>query len=352
MYHIIRRKLKIFYGRYPFVFFGVIILFLAFLGYSFIPRTSIRWAESPVLEEKKPTEFRSQLDGTVVPEGEQQPEIVTVMIDNLSAALPQVGVKEAPVVYEAPVEGGVTRFMAVFPRSSTIQKVGPVRSARPYFLDWLREYGDAMYIHCGGSPEALSKIKSENIFDANEFYNGGYFWRDNARYAPHNLFIKSINWQKLWTDKGPEKSKSWQGWVFDSTAPTGTEIADIKEINIQYSPGYSVGWKYDPTANVFGRERGGKPFSDTSGQILADNILIQFASVEILDEVGRRAIDTVAVGEARVLRDGKIIKGTWKKEGIYDRTRFYDLAGQEIKIKPGRTWVQVVPLGTALDITN
>ena len=347
-------QIKRTHDRYPYIFVGALFLFAVFLLFSLIPSTTLKWREMKDSAEQLAKGPTSQLDGlSVTSTGEERPDIIAVMIDNHPDALPQAGLKDAPVVYEAPVEGGLTRFMAIYAKNGVAEKVGPVRSARPYYLDWLREYGDALYMHCGGSPAALDLIKQENIFDANEFYNGGYYWRDNLRYAPHNLYTKAGNWQKLWSDKSVARTiKVWDGWKFDETSPTGTEATDIKELNIKYSPGYEAGWKYNAVNKNFERQMDGKPHADTTGQITADNILIQFASVEILDEVGRRAIETVGQGEARVLRDGKIIKGIWKKEGIYDRTRFFNASGEEIKLKPGRTWIQVVPLGTVLEVAK
>ncbi|MBU0546072.1 DUF3048 domain-containing protein, partial [Patescibacteria group bacterium] len=318
------------HDRYPFVFAGLLFLFAIFLLFSLIPRTTMKWKGLQESAEQSSWEKRSPLDGQVVNEGEEHTDIIAVMVDNHPVAWPQVGLKDAPVVYEVPVEGGLTRFMAIYTKNSEVEKVGPVRSARPYFLDWLREYGDALYMHCGGSPAALDLIKQENIFDANEFYNGGYYWRDNLRDAPHNLFIKSGNWQKLWSNKGAARTaKEWQGWQFNEAAPDGIEAVDIKEILIKYAPGYELGWRFNTLDNTFERQMNGKPHLEKNDQISAENILVQFVSVEILDEVGRRAIETVSQGEARVLRDGKIIKGIWKKEGVYDRTRFFNENGEE-----------------------
>src|SRR5690606_23920743 len=129
-------------------------------------------------------------------ERSRSPRTVGIMIENHYDARPLSGLADASVVYEAPVEGNYTRFLAVFPEDAEVQKIGPVRSARTYYLDWVSEYPDMLYMHVGGSPDALEKIKTHGIFDFNEFYRGWYYWRDSGRYAPHNVYTSSALFQK------------------------------------------------------------------------------------------------------------------------------------------------------------
>jgi hypothetical protein len=168
-------------------------------------------------ETEKNCEFSRLLDGVCVDSQEKvNPELVAVMIENHTDARPQSGLAYAPVVYEVPVEANYSRFMAIFPVDTEVKKVGPVRSARPYYLDWLREYGkDILYMHVGGSPDALAIIASDkNIFDFNEFYNGPYFWRSADRYAPHNVYTSSENWKIAWKDKGVKENTDFKSWKF------------------------------------------------------------------------------------------------------------------------------------------
>jgi hypothetical protein len=147
--------------------------------------------------------YYSFLDGKPVGSAsEQRPRVISIMIDNHPGARPQSGLSQAQVVYEVPVEGEFTRYFAIFNASTTVDKVGPVRSARPYFLDWLQEYGDALYIHSGGSPEALQILRNSTLFDANEFFRGAYFWRGTDHLAPHNLYTSSTAWNKLLAEYG------------------------------------------------------------------------------------------------------------------------------------------------------
>lgn len=298
--------------------------------------------------------YISRLTGLAVEKEEHvSPKIIGVMIDNNPDAYPLSGLNEAAVVYEAPVEGGISRFMAIYPAYAETEKVGPVRSARPYYLDWAQEYGDALYMHCGGSQEGLSEIKKRKIFDANEFYRGPYYWRDYARIAPYNLFTNGEKWRKYLTDYGSERQYSeWSMWNFSGITPaTGTE--KISAFNAEYLKRFIVGWQYNQASGTYERKLNGEIFLDDKNvPITASNIIVQFASVSVIDEVGRRKILSVGEGEARVFRDGLMVRSVWKKETQSDRTRFYDRDGAEIRLTPGRTWIMVVPEKAVFTVSN
>ncbi|MFA5127400.1 MAG: DUF3048 domain-containing protein [Patescibacteria group bacterium] len=294
----------------------------------------------------------SKLTGLCVANAELvSPPIIAVMIENIPDAYPLHGLNDASIVYEAPVEGGITRFMAIYSASSTVVKAGPVRSARPYYLDWASEYGDALYMHCGGSPDGLDEIADRNIFDANEFYRGSYFWRDSARIAPHNLFTSSENWQRYLSVYGGKRTaRDWTGFKFGDIA-TNTE--SVAKFNLEYIKRFVIGWQYSSPSTTYERLLNDELFLDDKNQpITADNIIVQFASVSVLDEVGRRKIVTVGSGDARVFRNGQMIRATWKKESENSRTRYFDMNGAEIAFTPGRTWIMVAPLNTPLTIGN
>jgi hypothetical protein len=302
----------------------------------------------------KTYQFFSQLTGL----GEDdemmvKPSVVAVMIDNNPDTYPQFGLNEAVIVYEAPVEGGITRLMALYPASSTIKQVGPVRSARPYYLDWLAEYGSALYMHCGGSPEGLDLIKSRQVFNANEFFRSSYYWRDKTKIAPHNLFTSSDKWQRYLSDYKPRNlSTDWSAWNFGQIASSSnSEI--IKSFEIEYLVKHHVGWRYDSQADNYERTINGEIVLNEFDQpITTSNVIVQFSSIRIIDEVGRRRVSTISEGEARIFRNGQMVRGTWKKENLVSRTRFYDQLKNEVVLSPGRTWLMIVPEKTKITITN
>ena len=132
------------------------------------------------------------IDGVFAPIEEQNRLLWAIMIDNQIDARPPAGLSRASMVIAAEAEGGINRFLAVYAPTLALEEIGPIRSARPYFIDCAHEF-DALYVHVGGSPEALVKLKKENIFHLNEFYNDDSFWRSAKFNAPHNVFTSSQN---------------------------------------------------------------------------------------------------------------------------------------------------------------
>lgn len=313
---------------------------------------SRRSASRPTVQEPPPVPAlpatpvaRRVIDGMPIEDPSAEKGYFAVTVDNHSEARPQAGVSEASLVYEAPVEGGITRLLAVFPSDADIKSIGPVRSARPYFLDWASEV-DAVYVHVGGSPEALERIKKSAAFkDLNEMHAGKYFWRDKARNAPHSTFT-SMEMLRLaretrFADREP---KPLEGWRFKDDAPL-EERPESAELAIGYADSYRVTWRYDRETNLFVRFRAGREEKDAAGfPVRAKNVVVQYAETKVLDEVGRRRIDTKGGGEALAAIDGRIVGGRWKFDG--GRTRFVDAAGNDFVFAAGQTWIEVVPNDT------
>ncbi len=291
-------------------------------------------------------------------------QVVGVMIDNHPNARPESGLSKAKIVYEAPVEGGLTRYLAIFDSKQTVAEVGPVRSARAYFLDWLQEYGRGLYMHSGGSPEALSAIKEKNIFDANEFYWGQYYWRDQSRSAPHNLYTSSDNWQKIVGQYGNTSSLFTADKAWKYTRLIGQTIGKKGGLEIPFSESYGVTWKYDAKNLNYTRAINGSKEIDKDGaEVRARNILVQITSVKEIngDDKGRVEVGVLGSGEAIILKKGAVIYGTWKKSSSAGRTRFYEgrkspsrgsPEGREVVLAPGNTWVEVVPKDVNVLVSN
>lgn len=299
-------------------------------------------------EEKEDCNFRRVLDGVCVKtKNEINPKLVAVMVENHYSARPQSGISQASIVYEAPVEANYSRFMLVYPETAEALKIGPVRSARPYFLDWLTEYGDAMYMHVGGSPDALNLIEENKIFNLNEFYRGWYYWRSEDRSAPHNTYTSSKMWKKaLQSYDELYEVDEYSGWNFleAEDADYNAEDADVTEITVSFLPPvYEAVWKYNTSTEKFARYQMGYPHTDKDGTLIeADTIVVQYVETEVLDNIGRLGMETVGSGEATVFYNGIDTLGRWVKENKTSRTRFYDITGEEIKLKPGKIWIEVV----------
>jgi len=285
---------------------------------------------------------RRWLDGVPVPSEDAKVFPVAVMIDNDVLARPQAGLSQASLVYEVPVEGGMTRYLAIFSNKIDIDAVGPVRSARPYFVDLSADLR-ALYVHCGGSPEALNDIKSASIYDLNEFYNTDYFWRSskNNREAPHNILISSENWQKYLNDYdlNIDKIEAWQFKKEDVHADLAADLS------IYFSSNFRALWRYDAENNEYLRYFNGLVGRDENSEIRAKNVIVQYVESEVLDELGRLSIDLIGGGKALFCVDGECQSITWNKKAN-SRTRYYFINGEEIKLNPGVTWIELADQNT------
>ncbi|EKD32702.1 MAG: hypothetical protein ACD_76C00161G0001 [uncultured bacterium] len=304
--------------------------------------------EQFVTEDQK-TEFRHPLTGAKIDlQIESLPRVFAVMIENAADSWPQAGLEDAFLVIEAPVEASIPRFVAFYSEEDSVEKIGPVRSARPYYLDWSSEL-DSMYAHVGGSPESISLIPSIiGVLDLNEFYNAPFFWRSSDRSAPHNVYT-SIDllrnaFQKR-TERATVGEPSYEPWIFaDSAEPEGRGNFSQAEIRLA-PPTYTIIWRYDKETNKFERRHGSFPHKSEDGdRIYSDNVVIVETDVSVLDAVGRRKIRTTGEGNAILLQNGFEKSVKWKKEKRSDRLRFFDSeTGEEMRMNAGKTWIEIVP---------
>jgi hypothetical protein len=277
------------------------------------------------------------LNGLLVPLEQTESFPVALVIDNDPAARPQVALSQADLVYEVPVEGGVTRFLAIYATELEIEKVGPIRSARSYYVT-LAEELRAAFLHVGGSPESLEMIKKSSLYDLNEFYNENYFWRDNSggRLAPHHIFTSSENWQKYLDNRGL-KERQVESWLFKEESPS---LEMSNDINIRFSNNFQALWRYSSEGNEYLRFFNGKEASDEITQIRAKNVIIQKVKSKVIDDLGRLDLNLYGTGEAVVCLDGSCQLAQWRKKDK-DRTRYYYIDGEEVKLNPGKIWIEI-----------
>lgn len=306
--------------------------------------------ETPLLETPTPeptfafsfpfTGFGSDLEQDV----KKRP--VMVMVENQAKARPQTGLDEADLVYEILAEGDITRFVTIF-QSKSPKAIGPVRSIRPYFIE-IGDALDALIVHAGYSPEAIKMINSRKLPHFDEIYgDGAYYWRDKIRKPPHNLYtgIELIR-------KGADKRKisdEWNGagMVFLPQAHLFSGLP-VRKVTVNYIQGYQVYYEYDEITQVYKRFMAGLAHKDkeTDVQLSAANILICFTAHEILDNVGRRAVDVFGPNIGYLIQHGQRQDITWEqRDGLI---RAY-INGVEQGMVPGQTWIQVVPEGSVID---
>ncbi len=282
------------------------------------------------------------LDGMLVEPENVHTRNIAVVIDGMVDARPTVGLSKAPLVWEAPAEGGIPRFLAVYPFDAVPEQVGSVRSLRPYFLDFASEVA-AVLLHVGGSPEALTRAKTFPLDRLNQFFDSVYFWRSSDRDAPHNVFTSGYLIARAFADRQYEKDRDVSPWRYASSG-IAEGLGDGLRI-VFSTPAYTVDWQWNGVTRMYERLVGGEPHRDADNTaITATNAIVQFTTIEILDEVGRRRIVSEGEGRALVATRGQVLEATWKKEAG-GRTHFFDAAsGEEIVFTPGTTWIEIVPL--------
>lgn len=294
---------------------------------------------------------RRHIDGIEVPSNESNLMPIAVMIENLASIRPQAGLGQANLVYEALAEGGITRFMAVFATHDSINKVGPVRSARPYFVDLAEEY-HGIYAHVGGSPQALGVLNSNvYITDLNQFGYAHYFYRDETLKTAfeHTLFTSSQLLALALRDLNlADQTGEYTTYPFKTNLEKKDRPENTTPIKINFSSkDYAVEWRYDHDTNSYLRWNGGKSHVDTNTneQLIAKNVVVQFVENKVLDSLtGRLEIVTVGEGKGMVFQDGSSIPITWIKTARGERTIFTNTATKEqVQFNPGTTWIELLP---------
>lgn len=274
---------------------------------------------------------------------------IAVLVENSPRARPQDGLHKADLVYEILAEGEITRFVAVY-QSQEADVIGPVRSLRPYYAE-IGHGLDAMIVHAGWSQAAINYVKEHKLAHFDQVYGDDkYYWRDNSRKKPHNLYTKTELIREGAVDKKYRTEWNAVSLLFHPDGepvppPAGTPARQVK---VHYIAGYHVGYEYDEEAGRYRRLLRGEPHVDkTSGeQLMADNILVLFAKHKILDDVGRRQVDVTGPGEGVLIQQGVMRDIRWeRKDGII--RPFVD--GEEVPLVPGQTWIQIVPEGSKVE---
>lgn len=280
---------------------------------------------------------------------------VAVMIDNEKPAWPHAGLNDAFLLYEIIIEGGETRIMALFKGKQT-EKIGPIRSARHYFLDYVIE-NDAEYVHYGWSPQAQNDIKRFSINNINGVTGDSrIFWREGNLNSYHNVFTSMKNILEL-SEKKEYRNISEDKGVFTYSA---NEIyldngQDANNIKIKYSNIQNVSYVYNKEKQVYERYMRGLAHKDryTDEFFIAKNIIVCYIKNGLLDDsenVGRQELYNIGKGEGVYITNGRFINIIWEKNDRFDTTKYYNEKGEEIVLNDGITWVQIVPIDNKIEI--
>lgn len=280
-----------------------------------------------------------------------------VMINNISVARPyQSGLQDAYIIYEIIVEGGITRYMALFMDQDTA-RIGSIRSARHYFLDYALE-NDAIFVHHGQSPQALSDFSSLGI-DRIEVSENRTGWRDTSLNvsSEHRLFtnIEMLNsgLKNLRTERENDLLLDYSIDEIDMSSLEGAIPAT--SVSIKYSSGTTSSYEYDADAKVYKRFVNGDEHTDyvTKEQYTFKNIITYQVDNYTLNDgenKGRQELENIGSGTGYYISAGYAVPITWEKTSRSSQTKYYYENGEELKVNDGNTFIQIQPEGQKLDI--
>jgi hypothetical protein len=275
---------------------------------------------------------------------------IAVMVDDLSPARPQSGFNAASIVWQAPAEGGIPRYMMIF-QETIPGDVGPVRSSRYYFIAWAAELR-ALYAHAGGSPQALDTLRAQGsgqlVWNADEFRWGGSFRRIATRNAPHNLYTTGTQLRGIAKTVGAKDGAITWPWTFAPDAALGYRPVGGR-IEVQYGDVNLIRYDYDRRSNTYLRSVTGEKRqidAATKQRVAPKNVIVMVMRFGPLNDSNpkkhRLEAQILGSGPAWIATNGVTIKGTWKKTSLKGPTRFYDRAGRPVTLTIGQTFVQVM----------
>ena len=290
--------------------------------------------------------IRSYLTGELVDAeiGNRRP--LAVMMSNDKQALPQFGINRAGVVYEAPVEGTMNRYMALIEDFDDLERIGSVRSARTYYIYFAREF-EAIFAHYGQSTFARPYLEHVAGINGIEGAGGAAFYRSSDRKAPHNAYTSGDGVKKAAESLGYtwEYPEDYQGHYRFAKGPVTLEERPGVMDAVTVDPGYKLNearFVYNEADGLYHRYQYGDVHMGDEGPITAKNILVQwcawghYATTEYLN------IDVHTGSGGYYITNGKAIPITWEKDGEFGVTHYYDANHEEITLNPGKTWVCII----------
>lgn len=278
---------------------------------------------------------------------------IAVMINNLKEALPSSSTKQADVIYECMVEGGITRLMAIYSNYENLEKVGSIRSARHYYINIANEY-NAIYVHYGQSKPAKERLDKHAIDNINGLTYDAGFYRDDSRVAPHNAYTSGERIVKGIQDFGYSTEYSDSHEKVLSFNENETELANgqaASTIHVNFSNYSKPYFIYNEETKLYDRYEYDAPqvdnLADENDNVLTfKNVIIQISQYECINpENDLQELTQVGEGKGYYCTDGKEIPITWKKESKDGVTKYYTEDGQELLLNPGKTWISIIGSG-------
>ena len=307
--------------------------------------------------EETPSEIRNPLTGeTGFSEEAVGKRPVTVMINNIGAALPQRGLSAADMIYEAVVEGGITRMMGVYADIDQIPYVGPVRSARHYYVD-LSEGLNAIYTHFGGSPTAYNYISRYGVDDVDGKYSNIFYqdsWRAQNRGREHSFFIDGESIKSQAVDNGETLEGDCPSlFDFSTDAVITPSDAAATDVFVPFSGSYNAEFLYDAESGLYLKKRNGEYHIDADSEetIRFENVLILYTTVSALGDGSERRNLDLSSGNGWYVTAGGREEIRWSKGGVENSMTLTDSSGAPLTGNVGKTYICLTDKSYASSVT-
>lgn len=337
-----------------------LIIYLTMGRGSAKPEVQQEAGQEEVTEETVPTPtqdphagmVRSRLTGEWVKPSVAKKRPYAVMINNIEYAfLRQKGTSKADIIYEALAEGGITRMLAVYEDVTGVEKIGSVRSARHYYVQFAQEW-DAIFCHFGHTKYAVSKMDAlgTNNLSGLSAIGGVVYARDSGIAAPHNVYTSGAKMNKgakklkySTTKRESAMAEHFQFYEADTELSSGKKA---KNITIPFSAYSTCTMKYDADKKVYRKYEYGKKQMDIhyKKQLKFKNVIIQLVEESNIDSNGYQTMELKnSSGNGYYYTNGKRIKITWKRKKSTNTMAYYDETGNVLSVNPGKTYIAVYP---------
>jgi hypothetical protein len=289
------------------------------------------------------------LTGEVIPAGSLTTPSLAAKVDNHEEARPQVGLERTDLVFEELVEGGLTRYVAVW-HSDVPAEIGPIRSIRPMDPDIISPLG-GIVAYSGGQYRFVVMMQDTEVYNAihGEADTEDLMFRTDTKPSPHNVLVTAQELIARHLDLAPPSQQfSFAPDLLSATAPR--EGGEIASIALRFGSASAPSWTYDPTTQLWLRSQSGVADLDGTGaQLSAVNVVVLRVPVTVSQSIPKTEL--IGSGEAWISTAGHTIHATWSKASRTAPIRLLDDTGTVVRLAPGNTWIELVPLAGSAEFT-